>query len=211
MQTFLPFADFSRAAAALDDRRLRSQINECQVVLRACLAEPRSPCKRCDGRGFIATPPCRGGPLCEHCDAAGHVPTPWYNHPIVVMWRGFEDALRHFTSACWVEHRERFNSSPLLPFHPYTGWDCERLSPPWLGDERIHARYRANLMWKWAAARGYPEVPWDLRLPNGDNAPVWLDVEPNEARLYAKPLAPDWSTGYELWEYRTGEKPRRVT
>ena len=37
MQTFLPYADFERSAAVLDNRRLTNQLNECKVILENVL------------------------------------------------------------------------------------------------------------------------------------------------------------------------------
>jgi hypothetical protein len=60
------------------------------------------------------------------------------------MWRGYEDALRLYMNACireWVR-RGRRNEMPLADVA-----EPVRM-PPWLGEERIHAAYRANLLRK---------------------------------------------------------------
>jgi hypothetical protein len=64
----------------------------------------------------------------------------WRNHPAVLMWRGYEDALRLYMNACineWVR-RGRRNNMSLANI-------TEATMPHWLGDERVHSAYRAML------------------------------------------------------------------
>ena len=68
----------------------------------------------------------------------------WRHHPAVKMWRGHENELGHYLNAMcdeWVRRgyrntiRRRRVKSPLR-------------MPPWLGDERLHASHRSNLLRK---------------------------------------------------------------
>lgn len=73
MQTFLPYPDFAESARCLDNRRLGKQRVEAYQILRAL--------ERFDD-------PQRPG---------------WRNHPAVLMWRGYEDALRLYMNATITE------------------------------------------------------------------------------------------------------------
>ena len=82
----------------------------------------------------------------------------WQRHPAVLMWRGYEDALRQYMNACireWVRRGYR-NNMALAPV------PAEVMRPPWLGDERLHAGYRSNLLRKdpsYYAQFGWVEPP----------------------------------------------------
>jgi len=68
----------------------------------------------------------------------------WRNHPAVRMWRGYEDALRHYfniVSLEWVKRGYRHNmgmqhvsDSPEMPF--------------WFGDIAFHLSHQSNLIRK---------------------------------------------------------------
>jgi len=84
----------------------------------------------------------------------------WRNHPAVLMWKGFEEALGRYSFTCcavWVE------AGAL---------------PPWLGDEAFHLSHRAALVRKDPKFYGprFPDVPddlpyvWPTREPSGDAA-----------------------------------------
>jgi hypothetical protein len=68
----------------------------------------------------------------------------WRRHPAVIMWRGYEDALRIYMNACireWIR-RGRNNNMQLADS------SASVTMPPWLGDERVHSAYRAMLLRK---------------------------------------------------------------
>ena len=68
----------------------------------------------------------------------------WRHHPAVRMWRGYDDALRLYMNACireWVR-RGYHNTMPLEPV------SSAAPLPAWLGDERLHASHRSNLLRK---------------------------------------------------------------
>jgi hypothetical protein len=137
MQSFLPYSDFRETMRCLDYRRLGKQRTEAKQILNAIE-------RRRTGVG--------GG---------------WINHPAVLMWEDFEDALRYYMNCAineWV--RRGYRNTMLLAdvpdSFPY---------PDWLGDEQIHASHRANLLRKDAdyyGQFGWPETPregyiWPVR------------------------------------------------
>lgn len=67
MQTFLPYNDFKKSLAVIDDKRLGKQRVESFQILNNLLGRPKK-----DGT------PYKG----------------WTNHPCCVMWRGYENALK---------------------------------------------------------------------------------------------------------------------
>lgn len=110
MNTFLPYADFTRSAKCLDDRRLGKQRVEAMQILNAL--------HRGDGG--------------------------WIHHPAVLMWRGYEDALRLYMNACIMEWISRgFVNRMLL-----AEVELPVTMPPWLGDRRFHRSHRSSLLRK---------------------------------------------------------------
>jgi len=68
----------------------------------------------------------------------------WRRHPAVLMWRGYEGALRLYRNAIireWVA-RGYVNSMEL------TRSGGRVRMPPWLGDQAFHASHRSNLLRK---------------------------------------------------------------
>ncbi len=94
----------------------------------------------------------------------------WRNHPAVLMWRGYEDALRLYMKVAvqeWV--RRGFRNTMELAAVP----ESPQL-PPWLGDPAFHASHRANLLRKdpvFYGQYGWTESPdlsyvWPVTLAN---------------------------------------------
>ena len=86
----------------------------------------------------------------------------WRNHPATRMWRGYEPALSAYMNVMIDEWTRRgFNNGMAHAVVPVA---IEM--PPWLGDERLHASHRANLLRKepgWYAQFGWrddPEQPY---------------------------------------------------
>ena len=86
----------------------------------------------------------------------------WRHHPAVKMWRGYENALAAYLNvmcAEWVRRGYRNNIRRRRVKVP-----VER--PPWLGDERLHAGHRSNLLRKDPAHYGRfgwrepPDLPY---------------------------------------------------
>lgn len=70
---------------------------------------------------------------------------PWYNHPAVRMWKGYENALRCYHNTAilaWVERGYR-NTMEL-----YSLLSSEVELPEWLGNLDFHASHRSNLLRK---------------------------------------------------------------
>jgi hypothetical protein len=82
----------------------------------------------------------------------------WLSHPVVPMWRGYEDALRlYFWSMVEEWKRRGYRSTIELPPPP-----GGLVLPPWLGDDRLHASHRSKLLQKapeWYGRFGWPEEP----------------------------------------------------
>jgi hypothetical protein len=81
----------------------------------------------------------------------------WLNHPAVLMWRGYADALAFYHNVIigeWVRRGFR-NNMEYLPLP-----DGEIVFPAWFGDERIHSSHRSNLLRKdsdWYGQFGWGE------------------------------------------------------
>ena len=88
----------------------------------------------------------------RHYDLAG-----WRNHPAVLMWRGYADALAFYHNVIideWVLRGFR-NNMEYLPIP-----DGEIIFPDWFGDERFHSSHRSNLLRKnsdWYGQFGWGE------------------------------------------------------
>lgn len=71
----------------------------------------------------------------------------WINHPIVKMWKGYEDALRVYMSFMFDEWAQRRwgeyiyveSDANVPPMHSF---------PRWLGDKELHKSHRSNLLRK---------------------------------------------------------------
>jgi hypothetical protein len=151
MQTFLPYADFTASAQALDDKRLGKQRVEVLQILRA-LHRPgygwRNHPAVLMWRGYEAALGCYGVAICREWCRRGHADT---------CETKILDELREI-------------GAPVV--------NCRRLAkkalPPWLGDERLHASHRASLLRKdpdWYGGRftDDPELPyfWPVRKTPG--------------------------------------------
>jgi hypothetical protein len=127
VQTFLPYERFEKSAEVMDDKRLNNQINETTVILRTLLKDYRP----------------GGG---------------WPNHPVTKMWEGHIGMLCIYQAAFCREYHRR---QEQLHTGWYTLWGMSKVlrlqikeqpgaypRPPWLGDERVHASHRSNLLRK---------------------------------------------------------------
>jgi hypothetical protein len=133
VQTFLPYESFRESARVLDRRRLGKQRIEAIQILRINLG--------------LSTPG-------------------WANHPAVKMWRDHETWLFHYTRTMRDEwayrgYRNDATDKHLDEIESLIGTDIRRADrPAWLGDERIHASHRANLVRKMPEYYGrlWPDV-----------------------------------------------------
>jgi len=83
----------------------------------------------------------------------------WKHHPAVLMWQGYEKALRQYLRAVILEWKRRgFQNSIPIPrkvlLSPHE-------MPPWMGSRRFHASHRSNLLRK--DAEHYGKLGWKVR------------------------------------------------
>lgn len=133
MQTFLPYPDFAKSAACLDNRRLGKQRIEAKQIYLA-LTQPRYGWQNHPAvkmwRGYSLTLAAYGCVICDEWIA-----------------RDFRDSLRPFFYGCcksWLDIAQ------------------EGRTPPWLGNESFHASHRSNLLRKdpvWYGQFGWTEPP----------------------------------------------------
>lgn len=150
MQTFLPYADFSRCAGCLHWQHLGKQRSEVLTILRTLHGESKSGA--------------------------------WRNHPAVLMWQDYVEALVDYGCLIcdeWVSRGYRDETKPKI--QKYT-WGDDTVMPPWLGDIRLHSSHRAALLYKnpawysqfgWAEKPDYPEEGrlhyyWPVTISGGD-------------------------------------------
>ena len=134
MQTFLPYPDFAKSAAALDRARLGKQRLEAVEIL--CMTTGQSPCWLSPSTGVnVAAPALPGGARYRN-----HV-----NHPACRMWRDHPEALTEYYRVITEEWLSRGYKHTLgVP----TRLTLRPLLPPWIGDKRIHVCHQANLVKK---------------------------------------------------------------
>lgn len=116
MQTFLPYRDFQKSVSCLDYRRLGKQRVEARQILDTCYSLKMNPT----------------------------ISRAWVNHPAVLMWKNYEDALRLYYNCAikeWVARGYK-NNMTLLPEAK------QIIFPSWLGNEDFHASHRSNLLRK---------------------------------------------------------------
>lgn len=68
----------------------------------------------------------------------------WRNHPAVLMWKGYENALRHYfnvISTEWVNRGYKHN----IGFYTVT---TPIIMPPWIGNLKFHETHQSNLVRK---------------------------------------------------------------
>jgi len=159
MQTFLPYPDFARSAQVLDNKRLGKQRVECLQILKTLAKQPQY-CPTC----YSEFPFDYAHWL--RCSQQGkHVmlkKTPWYNHPAVKMWRGYEQALVIYGLIVCNEWRNRnFKDTCEAKIKAFEKFEVV-FDPPWLGNADFHASHRSNLLRKdpvWYSKFGWTEPP----------------------------------------------------
>ncbi|WP_207769421.1 MSMEG_6728 family protein [Nocardioides currus] len=101
----------------------------------------------------------------------------WANHPAVLMWKGFEEALGRYALTCCEVWSERGHADTcaatitgdLRAAGTPTIRDQDELAaagalPPWLGDDALHLSHRSSLVRKDPEhyRPQFPDVPDDL-------------------------------------------------
>lgn len=88
----------------------------------------------------------------------------WRSHPAMLMWRGYEDALKLYYNLSlhyWIQRG--FRNNMKIETLPY----C-LTSPHWMGNKDFHASHRSNLL------RKDPNFYGQYRWKELDNLPyVW--------------------------------------
>jgi len=119
MQTFLPYEDFEKTARTLDRLRLGKQRVEAYQIL-----------------------------LTNNKVLMTDEKIAWRNHPAVLMWRGYNDALCEYgITMCteWIRRgykdtlKERFEGMRLV-HNP--------AAPAWLGNKAFHESHQSKLLEK---------------------------------------------------------------
>mgnify|MGYP006995604399 CR=1 FL=1 len=123
MQTFLPYSDFEMSAKVLDYKRLGKQRVECLQILKV---NDLVWCRTNDSK--IA----------------------WENHPAVLMWRGYSNALYYYMQCICKEWVGRgYVDNCLEKARQYTSNYVSQCSlPVWIGNEEFHISHRSNLLRK---------------------------------------------------------------
>lgn len=101
----------------------------------------------------------------------------WGNHPAVLMWRGFEEALGRYGFACcdsWTELgfgdtcaltiATDLRAAGIESVRTQDDLAAAEALPPWLGDEAVHRSHRSALVRKDPEHYRplFPDVPDDL-------------------------------------------------
>lgn len=81
----------------------------------------------------------------------------WKNHPAVLMWRGYEDALRLYVNIMIEEWKRRGYTNTMAAF-PLD--ERSILLPWWLENPRFHNSHKSNLLRKDFAY--YGQFGWDV-------------------------------------------------
>lgn len=94
----------------------------------------------------------------EHPGKKNIIIRPWYNHPAVSMWRGFELSLCEYGISTCLEWKNRKYKDTLLnkfskifkqvSKNYYVDKGDDHFDPFWLGDKDFHASHRSNLLRK---------------------------------------------------------------
>ena len=101
----------------------------------------------------------------------------WANHPAVLMWKGFEEALGRYGFACceaWIElgfgdtcaatMSDDLRTAGVETVRTQAELATDGALPPWLGDEELHRSHQSALVRKDPDHYRplFPDVPDDL-------------------------------------------------
>lgn len=134
-------------AKVLDRQRLGKQRVEALQILQTL--------KR--GKYTCCSPVCKSQPipeptdgrLCPTCMRAIVRITPWYNHPAVQMWKGYENGLILYLSEMCREWVSRgYQDTCLEKAQALAPASKVTLLPDWIGNETFHRSHQSNLLRK---------------------------------------------------------------
>jgi len=87
----------------------------------------------------------------------------WKHHPAVLMWKGYEKALRQYLRVVIIEWKRRgYKNSMRIPREVSL---LPHEIPPWIGNRRFHSSHRSNLLRK--DLQHYGKMGWRV----GVNSP----------------------------------------
>jgi hypothetical protein len=101
----------------------------------------------------------------------------WAHHPVVSMWRGYEEALGRygltvvetwtalgFADTCAATIRADLAAAGIRPIRSQADLAAASALPPWLGDEAFHRSHQSSLVRKDPDVyrQLFPDVPDDL-------------------------------------------------
>jgi hypothetical protein len=97
----------------------------------------------------------------------------WRNHPAVKMWKGYEVWLITYgIEICWEWKFRGFKDTVQSKLRQcFKKFSFVFELPPWLGDERVHASHRSNLLRK--DSQHYSKFGWK----EPDNLPYFWPVK----------------------------------
>jgi Pyrimidine dimer DNA glycosylase len=82
----------------------------------------------------------------------------WKHHPAVLMWRGYEKALRQYLRVVILEWKRRgFRNTMRIPRHASL---LPQDVPWWMGGRRFHSAHRSNLLRK--DIQHYGQMGWKV-------------------------------------------------
>ena len=91
----------------------------------------------------------------------------WKNHPAVLMWRGYEEALAYYGVCICEEWIHRGYNDSLLQYFLNRS-KANFLYPKWIGRRAFHYAHKSNLLRK--DAQYYSKYDWNIQ----NNLPyVW--------------------------------------
>lgn len=111
MNTFLPYPSFKDSAKCLDNKRLGKQRVECLQILRTLEIGPYQIRQRDSEDNMITWASCDEMEY-DHIMSLSNLTfevrkTPWYNHPVVKLWRGYRGQLSIYSFAIVNEWNRR--------------------------------------------------------------------------------------------------------
>lgn len=147
MQTFLPYPDLLKSVQCLDNKRLGKQRVEAMQILRINIQGETIAYKwEIDKNGGKYKKLLWFKPLDE---GDGVINTPWYNHPAVRMWRGYETCLEVYMNCCIWEWKQRgFKNSMFYCATTFLDLIDANNFPSWFGNKDFHNSHKSNLLRK---------------------------------------------------------------
>jgi hypothetical protein len=173
MQTFMPYVDFTLVAKCLDNKRLGKQRVECwQIYLVLQKIKRREYLEDLNNLEIPKITPIQY----EELLSLKHLG--WEYHPIVKMWKGYEESLLYYgVDMCdeWISRgfkdtlKERFEAElhkmrPIPISTKLFKYSIEIDCPDWIDDKELQLSHQSNLVRKDAIhyRKYFPDVPNNL-------------------------------------------------